>query len=193
MIQTASKTHSAVQMVRVALERAHHYQDTHHIFTFINDEAALAKAAAIDQRIQRGESVGPLAGVPYALKDNFLSPEGETTASAHILEGFTSPVTATAVQKLEDAGAIMIGRTNLDAFAHGSSTENSYFGPTKNSRDPERVVPIPAVLSASRLLSTVFMDLNLPTAPSRATAWSQWRHPPIVSASSLRVPKTLIY
>ena len=139
MIQTASKTHSAVQMVRTALERAHHYQDTHHIFTFINDEAALAKAAAIDQRIQRGESVGPLAGVPYALKDNFLSPEGGTTASAHILEGFTSPVTATAVQKLEDAGAIMIGRTNLDAFAHGSSTENSYFGPTKNSRDPERV------------------------------------------------------
>lgn len=139
MIQTASKTHSAVQMVRTALERAHRYQDTHHIFTFINDEAALAKAAAIDQRIQRGENVGPLAGVPYALKDNFLSPEGETTASAHILEGFTSPVTATAVQKLEDAGAIMIGRTNLDAFAHGSSTENSYFGPTKNSRDPERV------------------------------------------------------
>ena len=139
MIQTASKTHSAVQMVRTALERAHHYQDTHHIFTFINDEAALAKAAAIDQRIQRGESVGPLAGVPYALKDNFLSPEGETTASAHILEGFTSPVTATAVQKLEDAGAIMIGRTNLDAFAHGSSTENSYFGPTKNSGEPERV------------------------------------------------------
>lgn len=139
MIQTASKTHSAVQMVRTALERAHHYQNTHHIFTFINDEAALAKAAAIDQRIQRGETVGPLAGVPYALKDNFLSPEGETTASAHILEGFTSPVTATAVQKLEDAGAIMIGRTNLDAFAHGSSTENSYFGPTKNSRDSERV------------------------------------------------------
>ena len=139
MIQTASKTHSAVQMVRTALERAHRYQDTHHIFTFIDDEAALAKAAAIDQHIQRGETVGPLAGVPYALKDNFLSPEGETTASAHILEGFTSPVTATAVQKLEDAGAIMIGRTNLDAFAHGSSTENSYFGPTKNSRDPERV------------------------------------------------------
>ena len=81
MIQTASKTHSAVQMVRTALERAHHYQDTHHIFTFINDEAALAKAAAIDQRIQRGETVGPLAGVPYALKDNFLSPEGETTGS----------------------------------------------------------------------------------------------------------------
>ena len=139
MIQTASKTHSAVEMVRTALERAHHYQATHHIFTFINDEAALKKAAAIDDRLARGEAVGPLAGVPYALKDNFLSPEGETTASAHILEGFESPVTATSVRKLEEAGAIMIGRTNLDAFAHGSSTENSYFGPTKNAHDPERV------------------------------------------------------
>lgn len=139
MIQPASKQNSAVKMVRVALERAHHFQDSHHIFTFINDEAALRKANVIDEKIQRGEEVGPLAGVPYALKDNFLSPEGETTASAHILEGFTSPVTATSVKKLEAAGAIMIGRTNLDAFAHGSSTENSYFGPTKNSADLQRV------------------------------------------------------
>ena len=83
--------------------------------------------------------MGRLAGVPYALKDNFLSPEGETTASAHILEGFTSPVTATAVAKLEAEGAIMIGRTNLDAFAHGSTTENSYYGPTLNSHDKTRV------------------------------------------------------
>lgn len=89
--------------------------------------------------LRRGENVGRLAGVPYALKDNFLTPEGDTTASAHILEGFTSPVTATAVEKLESEGAIMIGRTNLDSFAHGSSTENSYFGPTKNAFDTERV------------------------------------------------------
>ena len=68
-----------------------------------------------------------------------MSPEGETTASAHILEGFTSPITATSVEKLEAEGAILIGRTNLDAFAHGSSTENSYFGPTLNAYDKERV------------------------------------------------------
>ncbi|MBQ3309848.1 Asp-tRNA(Asn)/Glu-tRNA(Gln) amidotransferase subunit GatA, partial [Candidatus Saccharibacteria bacterium] len=76
---------------------------------------------------------------PYALKDNFLSRSGNTTASSRILEPFKSPITATAVEKLEAEGAILIGRTNLDAFAHGSSTENSYFGPTKNSVDDTRV------------------------------------------------------
>lgn len=137
-MKTASKDISAVSLVQEALKKAHQYQPEYNIFTWIND-AALEKAKIIDQKIANGEPVGRLAGVPYALKDNFLNPEGETTASAHILQGFTSPVTATAVQKLEDEDAIMIGRTNLDAFAHGSSTENSYFGPTKNSRDLQRV------------------------------------------------------
>ncbi|MBR2709617.1 Asp-tRNA(Asn)/Glu-tRNA(Gln) amidotransferase subunit GatA [Candidatus Saccharibacteria bacterium] len=134
----ADKKHSAVEMIQEALARAEHYAD-HYIFTYINKEAALKRAAEIDAKIARGEKVGRLAGVPYALKDNFLSKDGETTASAHILEGFTSPVTATAVSKLEAEGAIMIGRTNMDAFAHGSSTENSYFGPTLNAHDKERV------------------------------------------------------
>ena len=70
----------------------------------------MKKAAEIDERIKRGEKVGRLAGVPYALKDNFLSPRGDTTASAHILEGCASPVTATAVEKLEAEDAVMIGR-----------------------------------------------------------------------------------
>jgi aspartyl-tRNA(Asn)/glutamyl-tRNA(Gln) amidotransferase subunit A len=138
-MKTANKEITAVSLVQAALEKAHKFQETHHIFTFLNDVEAIKKAAEIDERIKKGENVGRLAGVPYALKDNFLSPEGETTASAHILQGFTSPVTATAVERLEKEGAIMIGRTNLDAFAHGSSTENSYFGPTKNSKDLERV------------------------------------------------------
>lgn len=138
-MKTASKDLTAMSLVKEALEKAHKYQDTHHIFTYINDIDAIKRAVEIDERIKNGEDVGRLAGVPYVLKDNFLTPEGETTASAHILEGFTSPITATAVKKLEAEGAIMIGRTNLDAFAHGSSTENSYFGPTKNSHDLERV------------------------------------------------------
>lgn len=137
-MKTASKEISAVSLVQEALEKAHRHQEEYQLFTWIND-AAIEKAKAIDARIAAGEDVGRLAGVPYALKDNFLSPEGETTASALILEGFASPVTATAVKKLEAEGAIMIGRTNLDAFAHGSSTENSYYGPTKNSKDLERV------------------------------------------------------
>lgn len=138
-MKIANQSTTATQLVQAALAKARKYQSEYNIFTFINDEAALAKAAVIDEKIKRGEPVGKLAGVPYALKDNFLSPEGETTASALILKGFQSPVTSTAVQKLEAEGAIMIGRTNLDAFAHGSSTENSYYGPTKNSKDLKRV------------------------------------------------------
>ena len=137
-MKTANKTVKAERLVRDALEKAEHFRD-YNIFTYLNKTGAIQKAREIDARISRGEKVGRLAGVPYALKDNFLSPEGETTASAHILEGFTSPVTATVVEKLEAEGAIMIGRTNLDAFAHGSSTENSYYGPTLNAYDTERV------------------------------------------------------
>ncbi len=137
-MKIADKQNSAEKMVREALAKAREYEK-YHAFTFLNEEGALAKAREVDRRIAAGEKVGRLAGVPYALKDNFLSPEGETTASAHILEGFKSPVTATAVAKLEAEGAIMLGRTNMDAFAHGSSTENSYFGPTLNAADPERV------------------------------------------------------
>lgn len=137
-MKIANQTVTATRLVKDALEKAKHFSD-YNIFTFLNEEDALKKAAEIDAKIARGEKVGRLAGVPYALKDNFLSPEGQTTASAHILEGFRSPVTATSVAKLEAEGAIMIGRTNLDAFAHGSSTENSYYGPTRNAFDKERV------------------------------------------------------
>lgn len=137
-MKIANKTVTAERLVRDALEKAKHFAD-YNIFTFLNEEGALEKAREIDAKIARGEEVGRLAGVPYALKDNFLSPEGQTTAASHILEGFVSPVTATAVEKLEAEGAIMVGRTNMDAFAHGSSTENSYFGPTHNAKDFERV------------------------------------------------------
>lgn len=137
-MKTANREISAVSLVREALEKAHRYQADYQVFNWINDDA-VKQAEEIDRRIAAGEEVGRLAGVPYALKDNFLSPEGETTASALILEGFKSPITATAVKKLAAEGAIMIGRTNLDAFAHGSSTENSYYGPTKNSKDLQRV------------------------------------------------------
>jgi len=137
-MKTANKTVTAVRLVEDALKKAHEFED-YNIFTFIDDEGALERAKEIDAKIAAGEDVGRLAGVPYALKDNFLAPYGETTASAHILQGFSSPITATAVAKLEAEGAIMIGRTNMDAFAHGSSTENSYFGPTLNAYDKTRV------------------------------------------------------
>ncbi|MDO4746894.1 MAG: Asp-tRNA(Asn)/Glu-tRNA(Gln) amidotransferase subunit GatA [Candidatus Saccharibacteria bacterium] len=137
-MKTANKKVTAERLVKDALEKAKHFAD-YNIFTFLDEEGALARAREIDARIAKGEKVGRLAGVPYALKDNFLSPRGETTAAAHILGGFVSPITATSVEKIEAEGAIMIGRVNMDAFAHGSSTENSYYGPTLNSHDRERV------------------------------------------------------
>lgn len=137
-MKTANKKVTATRLVQDAIKKAKHFAD-YNVFTYLDEEGALKKAREIDEKIARGEKVGRLAGVPYALKDNFLSPAGETTAAAHILQGFTSPITATAVKKLEAEGAIMLGRVNMDAFAHGTSTENSYFGPTLNSADPERV------------------------------------------------------
>lgn len=137
-MKIANKKVTAERLVRDALTKAKHFED-YNIFTFIDEEGAIKRAKEIDAKLKRGEKVGRLAGVPYALKDNFLSPHGETTASALILNGFRSPITATSVKHLEDEGAIMIGRTNMDAFAHGSSTENSYYGPTLNSHDTKRV------------------------------------------------------
>jgi len=137
-MKIANKNTKAVDLVRDALDRAKKFEE-YHCFISMNEARALERARAIDEKIAKGEKVGRLAGVPYALKDNYLSREGETTAAARMLEHFQSPITATAVKRLEDEGAIMIGRANLDAFAHGGSTENSYFGPTHNAYDMERV------------------------------------------------------
>lgn len=137
-MKIASKDVKAVDLVSEALARAKEFE-SYHGFISMNEARALEKAREIDARIARGEKVGRLAGVPYALKDNYLSREGVTTAAARMLDNFPAPITATAVRRLEDEGAIMIGRTNMDAFAHGSSTENSYFGPSKNAVDSERV------------------------------------------------------
>ena len=138
-MKIANKEISAVSLVKEAFEKARQFAKYNIFVSLADEEKALKKAEEIDKKIASGEEVGPLAGVPYSLKDNFLSKEGNTTASAKILEPFHSPIDSTAAKKLEEAGAIMIGRTNLDAFAHGSSTENSYFGPTHNAKDFERV------------------------------------------------------
>lgn len=134
----ADKNTKAVDLVRAALDKAKEYED-YHCFISMNEARAMERAKEIDEKIAKGEKVGRLAGVPYALKDNYLSPEGVTTAAARMLDNFPSPITATAVARLEAEGAIMIGRTNLDAYAHGSSTENSYFGPSHNAVDKSRV------------------------------------------------------
>ena len=137
-MKTANKNVTATMLVNDALKKAEFFKD-YNIFTSLYKDAALKKAAEIDEKIKNGEPVGRLAGVPFAAKDNFLVKDTITTASAHILEPFEAPITSTVVEQLEKEGAILIGKVNLDAFAHGSSTENSYFGPTLNAYDKERV------------------------------------------------------
>jgi aspartyl-tRNA(Asn)/glutamyl-tRNA(Gln) amidotransferase subunit A len=128
---------SAVSLVEASLERLEETRD-YHTYLELN-EHALEQAAEIDKRIAVGETVGPLAGVPYLAKDNFLTTGTHTTAASHILEPFKAPYQAVAIERLEQAGAIMMGKANLDAFGHGASTENSDFGPSKNPVDPEYV------------------------------------------------------
>jgi aspartyl-tRNA(Asn)/glutamyl-tRNA(Gln) amidotransferase subunit A len=103
------------------------------------DERAQQRSADIDRLVSQGQSAGRLAGVPFVAKDNFLVFGAETTAASNILRGFEAPYQATAIERLEAEGAICVAKANLDAFAHGSSTENSDFFTTKNPHNVEYV------------------------------------------------------
>ena len=126
---------SAVELVQRALERIDRVEPRVQAFLSVQRERALEGARAVDQ----GKVMGELAGVPIAVKDNLCTTFGATTCASRMLENFHAPYDATAVKRLEAAGAIIIGKTNLDEFAMGSSTENSAFKVTRNPWDDQRV------------------------------------------------------
>ena len=129
---------SARSLVEQALKTIAEQSDYNAVIATL-DASALARADALDARQANGENLGRLAGVPFIAKDNFLVFGAETTAASNILKGFTAPYQATAINCLETEGAICVAKANLDAFAHGSSTENSDFMTTKNPHDKNRV------------------------------------------------------
>lgn len=136
--QVRAKKQSAAELVEQALKAI----DTHRSYNAIiatTAKRARKRAAQIDSDIAAGKPVGRLAGVPFIAKDNFLTYGAETTAASNILKGFEAPYQATAIEKLEAEGAICVAKANMDAFGHGSSTENSDIMTTKNPHDPTKV------------------------------------------------------
>ncbi|MBC7833689.1 MAG: Asp-tRNA(Asn)/Glu-tRNA(Gln) amidotransferase subunit GatA [Phycisphaerales bacterium] len=138
------KRMSAVEATREALDRATAINPRLNIFLELFPDRAIEQARAVDRAIAGGQPAGPLGGVPIALKDNMClgSPAldyGKTTCGSKILAEYRSPYTCTAAARLMEAGAVIIGKCNMDEFAMGSSGEHSAFGPTRNPWDPERV------------------------------------------------------
>ena len=130
---------SAVELMQAVIDRTRAVDDRVRAFNSRDEADALAQAAASDARRSAGEAMGPLDGIPVALKD-VIAVEGQPlTASSRMLADFVSPYDATVVKKLRQAGAVLWGRLNLDEFAMGSSTENSAFGATHNPWDLSRV------------------------------------------------------
>ncbi|MDH3259533.1 MAG: Asp-tRNA(Asn)/Glu-tRNA(Gln) amidotransferase subunit GatA [Acidimicrobiia bacterium] len=130
---------SARELLQATLDRALLTEAELHAFLTIDHERARAAADAADEVLARGETTGPLHGIPVAVKDNMVTAGVETTAGSQILAGYIPPYDATAVTALKRAGAVIVGKTNLDEFAMGSSTENSGYGPSANPWDTGRV------------------------------------------------------
>ena len=130
---------SAKENVETALRLIEQTNDKFNTVISLTEERAMQRAESIDQKIADGQKVGKLAGVPFLAKDNYLAFGADTTAASDILRGFKAPYQATVIEKLEAEGAICVGKANMDAFAHGGSTENSDFGVTKNPHDITRV------------------------------------------------------
>jgi len=130
---------SAVDVTRAHLDRIAAVDERVHAFLHVDPEGALDAAAAVDRARAAGEPLGPLAGVPVAVKDVVTTRGVPSTAGSKILEGWRPPYDATIVARMKDAGMVILGKTNMDEFAMGSSTEYSAYGPTYNPWDLTRI------------------------------------------------------
>jgi len=137
--QLIRKERSAVEITQEALDRIQALEPKLHSFLSVTSEHALEQARQVDAKIARSEEIGLLAGIPIGIKDNMCTKGIRTTCSSRILENFVPPYESTVTQKLKDAGAVMVGKTNLDEFAMGSSTETSAYQVTANPWDLSRV------------------------------------------------------
>ena len=135
----ASKQVSAVEVAQAHLDRIAAIDPSVHAFLHVDADGALEQARAVDHATAAGQAVGPLAGVPLALKDVLVQTGVPTTCGSKVLEGWLPPYDSTVVQRLRAAGVVILGKTNMDEFAMGSSTENSAFGPTHNPWDLDRI------------------------------------------------------
>lgn len=136
-IRTGKTT--AVEAMQAVLDQIEKTEETYHCYVTVDRENALKKAKEVQKKIESGELSGPLSGVPAAVKDNLCTEGMRTTCSSRILGNFVPTYSADAVRKLEQAGVVLIGKTNMDEFAMGSTTETSAYGPTRNPHNPEHV------------------------------------------------------
>ncbi len=135
----ARKEVSSEEVTRAHLDRISQVDERVHAFLYVDPESSIARAREVDQQLAKGERSSPLAGVPIALKDLLATKGVPTTCGSRILEGWRPPYNATIVDKLNAAGLVSLGKTNMDEFAMGSSTEHSGYGPTHNPWDLERI------------------------------------------------------
>lgn len=130
---------TAVQLAEEYFARIDNKDKALNAYLTLTKELALAQAKKVDEKIAKGEEIGILEGIPGAIKDIICVQDTRTTAGSKILDNYIAPYDATVIRRLKEAGAVLLGKTNLDEFAMGSSTENSAYGPTKNPRDLDRV------------------------------------------------------